>query len=214
MARPYGPPHEEALVDVGDEQQVIAAAEGMDAILNCTVVRTDPVGAFRVNLVGAHNVCLAALTNGIRRIVHTGPQQVTAGARGLHGYAHDFGVLDDVPARPGSSLYILTKHLGLEVSRVFAEEHGLEIPALLFTWFVSPDVAPERPNDLHPMSVSWSDAARAIRRALDVPFPPCLEPMHVLADLPHGQFTNEKAKRLLGWAAMDSLERQLGRWKD
>ncbi len=59
------------------------------------------------------------------------------------------------------------------------------------------------------MSVSWADAARAIRLALEAPFPPRLEVMHVLADLPHGQFTNEKVKRLLGWKPRDGLERQL-----
>lgn len=210
IARPYGPPHEEAQVAVGDETQVVAAAAGMDAILNCTVVRPELIGAFRVNLVGAYHVCRAALANGIRRVVHTGPQQTTAGAHGFPGYAHDFGVVDDVPARPGASLYILTKYLGQEVCRIFAEDHGLEIPALLFTSFINPDYPLERPQGLYPMAVSWPDAARAIERALDVPLRPGLELFHVSTDLPHGKYSNDKAKRLLGWQPRDRLERQWG----
>ena len=36
-------PHEEILADITDPEQVLAAARGMDAIINCTVVRYDPV---------------------------------------------------------------------------------------------------------------------------------------------------------------------------
>ena len=37
----------------------------------------DPVEAFRVNTLGAYNVIRAAVECGIRRVVQTGPQQVT-----------------------------------------------------------------------------------------------------------------------------------------
>jgi nucleoside-diphosphate-sugar epimerase len=167
------------------------------------------VGAFRVNLVGAYNVCRAAVENGIRRVVHTGPQQTTAGVHGFHGYAHDFGIVDEVPGRPGASLYLLTKYLGQEVCRIFAEEHGLEVPTLLFTQFVNPDYPTDNPNGVYPMAVSWTDAADAIRRALDVPvLPHPFEPIHISTDLPHGKYSNEKAKRLLGWQPRDRLARQ------
>ena len=32
------------------------------------------------------------------------------------------------------------------------------------------------------------------------------EVLHIQADLPHGKFTNEKAKRLLNWQPRDGLE--------
>jgi hypothetical protein len=60
------------------------------------------------------------------------------------------------------------------------------------------------------MAVSWADAAEAIRLALDAPLPSPFEVMHVFADLPHGKYTNEKAKRILGWQPRDRLEAQWG----
>src|SRR5690606_17259527 len=90
LPRVLGAPHEDRVVDVADLAQVVAAAEGMDAIINCTVVRHDPVQAFRVNVLGAYHVMQAAVTHGIRRVVHTGPQQVTAGAGAPFNYDYDF----------------------------------------------------------------------------------------------------------------------------
>ena len=73
LPRPLGAPHEERVVDVTDPEQVLAAARGMDVIVNSTVVRDHPVEAFRVNTVGAYHVMRAAVACGIRRVVHTGP---------------------------------------------------------------------------------------------------------------------------------------------
>src|SRR4051794_13589957 len=89
------PPHECRVVDVGDYQQVLDAARGMGALVNCTVVRPDRVAAFHVNLIGAYHVARAAVEHGITRIVHTGPQLVCADHRA--DYFHDFDVMDDVP---------------------------------------------------------------------------------------------------------------------
>src|SRR5690606_26626410 len=52
---PPEPPHEERLVDITDAAAVRDAAQDMDAIINLTVVRPDPVQAFRVNTLGAWN---------------------------------------------------------------------------------------------------------------------------------------------------------------
>jgi len=71
------PPHELREVDVTNYGQVLEATRGMDAVINMTVMRHDPVEAFRVNTLGAYNVIRAAVACGIRRVVQTGPQQVT-----------------------------------------------------------------------------------------------------------------------------------------
>ena len=177
----------------------------MDAIINCTVVRPHPVHAFRVNVLGAYNVMRAAVAHGIRRVVHTGPQQVTL--RAPAGYWGNRDLSPDVPSRPGDSLYILTKYLGQEICRIFAEEHDLEVPALLFSSFVNPETPPPRPLGAFPFSVSWEDAAEAMRGALRAPsFPHPFEPFFILGDLPHGRYSNEKAKRLLRWQPRDTLE--------
>jgi nucleoside-diphosphate-sugar epimerase len=156
-------PHELAVVDVTDYQQVLAAARGMDAIINCTVVRPHPVDAFRVNMLGAYNVMRASVELGIRRVVHTGPFQ--AGLEHPAGYWDDWDLVDDVPARPGDQLYLLTKLLGQEICRIFAEEHGLNVAALLFCSFVAPEQTDAGPLGTFPFSVrdrleqGWQRAA-------------------------------------------------------
>jgi nucleoside-diphosphate-sugar epimerase len=52
-----------------------------------------------------------------------------------------------------------------------------------------------------------SRLAAALATALPSPF----EVFHILADLPHGKYSNEKAKRLLGWQPRDTLELLWGR---
>ena len=200
------PPHEEQVVDVTDYAQVLAACEEMDAIVNCTVIRHDRNQAFRVNLVGAFNVMRAALAHGIRRVVHTGPYQL--GQHGSAGYFWDDYIPDDVPARPGDGMgnYLLTKFLGQEVCRIFAEQYQFEVPTLTFASFVNPDTPVT--GGLHALSLSWADSARAIRRALEVPtLPSPFEYMHIGTDLPHDVFPNAKAKRILGWEPLDDLSK-------
>jgi nucleoside-diphosphate-sugar epimerase len=204
VPRVLGSSHEERQVDVSDLKQVIAAAEGMDAIINCSVVRPDPVNAFRVNTLGAYNVARAAVTHGIRRIVHTGPVQFLLDHPS--GYTADFDVSPDIPPRPGDNLYFVSKYLGQEICRIFAREHGLSIPALLFGNFVNPAEPPDLSKELYPFTVSWQDAAVAMRLALHVEtLPRPFEVLHINAELPHGHYPNDKAKRLLGWQPEDGL---------
>jgi nucleoside-diphosphate-sugar epimerase len=203
--RVLAPPHEMTVVDVANSDQVTEAARGMDAIVNCTVVRPDPVLAFRVNTIGAYNVMCAAVACGIRRVVHTGPQEVTLPYPA--GYWYDFDLPSDVPPRPGAQLYILSKYLGHEICRIFAEEHDLEVPTLLFSSFVDPSGPAPEPMGAFAFSISWEDAAQAMRQALRAPsFPRPLEVMHIVADLPHGKYRNDKAKELLKWQPRDRLE--------
>jgi nucleoside-diphosphate-sugar epimerase len=205
VSRVLGAPHETRVVDITDADQVLQAAQGMDAIVNCAVLRHELAAAFRVNMLGAYNVMCAAVACGIRRVVHTGPYQVYLPYPA--GYWYDYGIVDDVPARPGTELYILTKLLGQEICRIFAEEYDLEVPALLFCAFVNPSTPLGESLGLFPFSVSWSDSADAMRLALRAPsFPHPYEVLHILADLPHGKYTNEKAKRLLNWQPRDRLE--------
>jgi nucleoside-diphosphate-sugar epimerase len=199
-----GPPHEWQSADVTNAAQVLDACAGMDAIVDCTVVRQEPAGAFRVNALGPYNVMRAAVAHGIRRVVHTGPFQV--GRHGGAGLDWETLVVDDAPPRPGGKLdaYLHSKLLGQEVCRIFAEAHGLEVPALLFYRMIDP--APGLSLAHAPFIVSWADAARAVRAALETPaLPSPFERFHINADLPHGIFPNDKAKRLLGWQPRDDL---------
>lgn len=208
LPRSLGEPHEECVVDVTDSEQVLAAARGMDAIINSTVVRDHPVEAFRVNTMGAYHVMRAAVDCGIHRVIHTGPRQLIDGPV---GFRDDFGLIDDAPMRPGTNRYFVSKFLGQEICRIFAEEHDLEVPTLLFSRFISAATLAAGPTGDFQMLISWDDAGRALRRAVEVAsFPSPFEVIQIAADVPNGRFYNEKAKQLLGWEPQDRLE---GRWR-
>lgn len=197
------PPHEMRQVDVSDYAQVSEAARGMDALINCTVVRRDAAPAFHVNLIGAYHVAKAAVEHGIRRIVHTGPQLVITPQNA--DYLWDFDVADDVPERPRGGLYGLTKYLGIEVMRIFAEQHRMEVVAFLYCNFQPA----ERPEDVpgsgvHPFSTAWEDTGEPFLYALRAPssaFERPLERLHLTSRLPQCKFGHSgKAERLLGWS--------------
>jgi nucleoside-diphosphate-sugar epimerase len=197
--RPQPRDHEFVRTDVTDPEQVLAAADGMDAIVNLSVVRPDPVLSFRVNMTGAYHVMQAAVRHGIRRVVHTGPETI------ISGYWHDHDVTVEAPPRPGTDYYLLTKYLGQEVVRAFAEHRELEVIALYFHVFQPAD-APEPHLTASPFLVSWEDTGRAFRAAVEAPpMPNHYEPFIITADLPHGKFSAEKAKRLLGWHPRDAF---------
>jgi hypothetical protein len=193
------------VVDVTDYQQVLEATRGMDAVINMTVMRHDPVEAFRVNTLGAYNVIRAAVECGIRRVVQTGPQQVTNTMPG--GYWSDTDLSSSVPPRPGVELYFISKFLGHEIVRVFAQEHDLEAPLLVFGPFTNPeDCEPDQLGG-YPFLVSWADAAEAVRGALRAPrFDKPFEVFPIVADLPHGRYQTERTKAALHWQPRDTLE--------
>ena len=68
-------------------------------------------------------------------------------------------------------------------------------------------------SDTNPFSVTFPDAARAIRKCLETDLstlPSRCEIFHITTDTPHGRYSNATARRLLGWAPQDSLE---GYWR-
>lgn len=203
LPAPVTPPHEEQLVDITSYTQVLEAARGMDALINCTVVRPHLEAAFLVNTIGAYHVARAAVELGIRRIIHTGPQLVIAEHQA--DYWHDFDVHDDVPERPGGNLYGLSKYLGSEIMRRFAERHGLEVAAFVYAHFRPA----ERPSDadgsgLYAFTTAWEDTGTPFLAALRAPseaFERPLELFHIASRLPHGKIGgSDKTQRLLGWA--------------
>jgi len=201
------PPHEWRQVDITDYQQVLEAARGMDALINVSVLRSELVPAFRVNMVGAYNVMKAAVECGITRVIHTGPRHVPLQHEA--DYFHDFDIPDDAPLHPGTDLYALSKYLGGQIVRVFAEQHGLEVITFLYCHFRPGDGGEaEDGSSIYPFATSWEDTGEAFRyglRATDLPS--CHEVFDIVASLPQGKFSNEKAQRLLGWVPKHNFER-------
>jgi nucleoside-diphosphate-sugar epimerase len=196
------PPHEWSVVDVTDYDQVHEAARGMDSLVNVTVVRPDLRAAFAVNMLGAYNVVKAAVAHGIRRIIHTGPQLVYA--HHPADYWHEFGIHDDVPERPGSDLYSLTKYLGDSITRVYAERHGLEVAEFQYCG-LEPATPPTKESGKGQFCfmTAWEDLGEPFLLALRAPsssFERPLERFHIVASQPAGKFgMSDKAERLLGW---------------
>jgi nucleoside-diphosphate-sugar epimerase len=204
LPEPATPPHEERVVDVTDPAAVLAAARGMDAIVNCTVVRHDPVEAFRVNTLGAYNVMQAAVEVGIPRVVQTGP--VLTLAPHPAGYTDDRDVNANVPPRPGDNLYFISKFLGQEICRIFSEQHGIACPNLIFSGFVNPSVAEERGVVAGPFTISWDDSGRAMAAAVrvsELPAPYLV--LHILTEAPHDRYRNDLARQILDWEPQDQL---------
>lgn len=192
------------LVNVADGGQVMAAAEGMDAIINLSVLRQDRKLAFDVNALGCYHMMEAAVAHGIRRVINTGPHFTVAG--GSYEW-FDYEIGPDVPAQPGANLYALSKSVGQEICRVYSGHHDLYVQTYLFYNFVDP-AHPKQKVEIAPFSVSWQDAARVFAYGLEIPLerlPSRCEVFNVFADIPHGKFSNEKVKRILGWNARDDI---------
>lgn len=207
--------HEFIEVDIADVKQVTSVAEGMDAIVNLSVMRTDRVRAFDVSARGCYNMMTAAVEHQINRVINTGPFYAVAGPT----YERfDHGISPDVPPQPGTWLYALTKSLGHEICSVFSQFHNIYVINLLFYMFIDPathagevgDPIAAVGRDLVPYTVSWSDAAESFICALETPInslPSRCEAFFMFPNLPHGKFSNEKAQRLLGWEPKDDLSK-------
>jgi nucleoside-diphosphate-sugar epimerase len=204
LPHPFPPPHENRVVDVRDAAQVMAACEDMDVIVNCSVLRYDPADAFRVNTLGAYHIACAAVQHNIRRLVQTGP--VLTLSSDPPDYAWDYDLAADVPPRPHRELYFHSKYLGQEILRVFADYYDLEVPVLLYCHFVNPELLGKW-GWVHPLSISWRDSARSVRRAVETQaLERRYEVFHIGADMPHGVYDNTKARVQLGWEPQDDLE--------
>ena len=216
IGEPPATSHEWRKIDVSSLDDVVDAAEGMDAIINLSVLRPDRRVAFDVNTRGNYNMMVAAVTHGIRRIVNTGPHFQLAGP----GYEDwDFDLNPDMPPQPGTRLYALTKALGQEIDRVFTTRHDIYLQTLLFYHLYDPGDPGHGPGGsgaetigrdmMVPYSIAWPDAGEAIRCAVELPLerlPSRAETYMVFTDIPHAKFSNAKARAQLGWQPRYHLE--------
>ena len=227
LTLPSKSPHETMQVDISDIDQVRRAAEGCDVIVNCSVLRPHRKLAWDVNTLGTYNALRAAVDLGHSRFINTGPHFAVTG-KPYHTY--DFGIVEEVPAHSGTDLYALSKAAGQEICRLFAEQHPIHVLCMLFLNFrpAHPDdprwaklweqIRRRRrlgrrrfrgPRDLIPFAITFPDAARAIRCALEADthkLPSRNEIFFATADLPRGKYSNAKARRLLGFQPQDTLE--------
>ena len=199
-------PGEFLLLDAANLDGVVSAAAGMDAIVNLSVLRRDRQTAWDVSTRGCYNMMQAAVTHGIRRVINTGPHYTVAGRHITE--IHDFDIVPDIPPQPGTNLYALTKAMGLEICRVFTEHHDISVQHYLFYNFKDP--AAIQPGERYaPYVVSWENSAEVFTLGLDIDLdalPSRNEVFYVFADMPHGKFSNEKTKRILGFKPRKDVE--------
>ena len=113
----------------------------------------------------------------------------------------------------------MTKALGQEIDRVFTTRHDIYLQTLLFYHLYDPGDLAHGPGGsggetlgrdrMVPDSIAWSDAGEAIRCAVELPLerlPSRAETYMVFTDIPHGKFSNAKARRQLGWQPRYHLE--------
>ncbi|MEW6753518.1 MAG: NAD-dependent epimerase/dehydratase family protein [Candidatus Latescibacterota bacterium] len=187
-------------VDVRSYDQVLQACRGMDAILSFTVLRDDPVQSFRVNTLGTYHLMRAALECGIRKVVNTAAQSAR------YWYDHDFDV-DDVPEWPGPGYYMLTKYLGMEISRAYARVHGIQTVFFLFNGLGPAPSGPVVAEEYPCFTVVWEDLQDACRLALDIEsVPGGFQCLNMLSYLGMGKYGVDKARRLLGFQPRQDWE--------
>ncbi|MBI2299532.1 MAG: NAD(P)-dependent oxidoreductase [Armatimonadetes bacterium] len=202
--KPLETSHASLQVDVTDPDQVRVAAEGMDVLINCTVLRDHPVIAFDVNTRGAYNVMQAALACGIPRVIHTGP--------GIHlgprSYGRDFDVTEAAPPRVGANLYAVSKFLGWEIVRTFCRRHPeVSVVAFFYSGFHTGDITPQ--GWIPDWNVDSRDAGQAFRLGAEIArdkLPSNCELFNINADLPVSRISIEKARRILGYEPQHNFE--------
>lgn len=200
----FGKQHEFFEVDVTSVDQVMRAAQGMDAIVNLSVVRSHRRIAFGVNVLGCHNVMRAAVEHDIRRVINTGPHFTVTGPM-YEGFDH--GIVPDIPPHSGTNLYAISKSLGQEVCRAYTADNDIYVLDFLFynMRFVS-DL--KRGAGGVPFMIAWPDAGEVFRLGLAVDLkklPSRCEVFFIHGDNPQGKFLLDKTKNILGFEPKEDV---------
>lgn len=188
-------------VDMGDYGQVLEAARGMDAIMNWTVVRQDPVASFAVSTRGAWHVMKAAAELGIEKVLHTGPEII------IPGYLHDHDI-GDVPQAPGTGYYMLTKHLAMEICKIYARRYRIHTVCYQFNGLGPMPEERVRNADHPPFTIVYDDLVEACRLALEIEeVPDYFQAFNMGSYLQQGKYTIDKARRILGYEPRTAPQR-------
>lgn len=124
--------HEFIEADISDLDAVMRAAEGIDAIINLSVLRPERQLAWHVNTLGCYSMMRAAVAHGIKRVTNTGPHFTVEVAP--HQY-WDYNIGFDVPLKSSTHLYAISKSAGQEICRLFTEQHNVYVMCYLFFSF-------------------------------------------------------------------------------
>lgn len=148
---------------VSDFDAVVKAAEGCDAIIHTAAVHGALVGKashaefITTNVIGADNLCRAAMKVGIKRIVMSSTMEIYVGPDWT---AYGMTVIDEsLPPRP-TTIYPLSKVMVEQLGEFYVRTAGLEIVQLRYV-----NVLDKSPWELDMRALSRDVTAADVARA-------------------------------------------------
>jgi nucleoside-diphosphate-sugar epimerase len=184
--------------DVTDYEALVAAAEGVDALIYMAMGHLDwdtPVGftsGFDVNVKGLHLALRAAHANGVKHAVFTSTMSIYEGKLEAR-YFPDEDITPDA-----FRLYGFTKYLGEQVCQAAVREWGMDVNALRLCHPTPEDRWLEQTVEGTPtIATTGHDVARAVLAALD--YRAGFQPFMISGDYENKIMNMAKAKRYLGW---------------
>ena len=193
-------------VDIGENEAVRTAVAQNDVVVNCAVVRERRGLAFRVNVCGTYFAVRAAAAAGHRRFINTGPSGTVVGP----SYRAFTGINEQVPPWPGTGLYYITKGLGHEITRVFAQNTSLHVLTCLFGGVSTPPEPKLQGQGTGGWATTLRDCGQALARSLHVPLSELAsqhETFFISPPSPDGWLALGKATEVLGWRPQDKLRK-------
>ena len=190
-------------LNVADGHAVSKAMEGIDAVAHLAFGSdlhddslADITPNFDVNVKGTYFLLEAAKSHGVKRFVYTSTLSVFGDSpKLLHRLWNEHS-----PAQP-RAVYGLTKYMGEDVCRYFAERHKMSIFCLRLCSVRAAEEWEQRsrwhPHWFH-MGTHVDDVARAIHLALTVPHNG-YEVLHIAADNPKRPTEIARARQVLGF---------------
>lgn len=210
--------HEVVQMDVSDYDDVLAAMEGVDAVIHFAAdsrVRSPWESVVANNITGTYNVYEAAHQSGVKRIVF-------ASSNHAAGYAAAEGriVGPDAPIRP-DSLYGVSKCFGEALARYYHDRYDLQIICLrIGSCHGEDDPADQRrrmeaaiergggyPYDTLGYLGMWlsnRDMSQLVHRSLQTQCP--FGVFYGISDNIPATFDLSETKRVLGYAPQDNVQ--------
>lgn len=199
--------------DVLDWSALTAAMQGAAAVLHLAVA-TGHTGTFEddafndqrfdVNVKGTYHVLETARRQRVRRVVQVSSAMTTWGHAQALTSAAGKRVAGDAAPRPVGT-YALTKTLGEEIARHYAESYGLEIITLRITAPFDVERARATGQPIRPQQVPFPDLAQAFALALTVPLTR-YEVVTIAGDSTLSPWSLEQARRVLGYCPQYHLD--------
>ena len=203
--------------DIADLDAIAAAFDGVDTVVHLAA-RTGSSDSFdeilRANVIGTHNVFEAARRAGVGRVVYASSgATVSAWERDppysalIAGRYAEAGawpkMTHETPTRP-AGLYGASKVWGEAVARHYADAHGLSVICLR----IGRVKAEDRPTTTRDAAVwcSQRDIVRMIEACVEAPPSLRFDVFFVVSNLRHGYRDIDHARKILGWAPMDSAD--------